>query len=202
MDLPGGARCSPSNAGVHVKFANPPPKGGALHLTSTVDHTTDRNHLRAQPPSKWTLCVVIVPSLTVPEHTAPQHPPHQDTREVCRRTPRSSRAPRGTETASCPGESTPEHTGEDAVAATATLHSREQANTISASRGRGVQVLINLRKRSSKSDERQPSPRRSQAARAHLSPLLHHSQGLSRAAASRFRIYRRHALSILAPYRT
>ena len=44
---------------------------------------------------------------------------------------------------------------------------------------RGVRVLINLRKRSSKSDERQPSPRRSQAARARLSPLLHHSQGLT-----------------------
>ena len=37
-------------------------------------------------------------------------------------------------------------------------------------------MLINLRKRSSKSDERHLSPRRSQAARARLSPLLRHSQ--------------------------
>ena len=67
---------------------------------------------------------------------------------------------------------------------------------------RGVRALINLRKRSSKSDERQPSPRRSQAARAHLSPLLHHSQGLSSAAASRFRLYRRHVFVHTSPYRT
>ena len=40
-------------------------------------------------------------------------------------------------------------------------------------------MLINLRKRSLKSDERQPSPRCSQAARARLWPLLHHSQGLT-----------------------
>ena len=36
-------------------------------------------------------------------------------------------------------------------------------------------MLINLRKQSSERDERQPSPRRSQAARARLSPLLRHS---------------------------
>ena len=156
------------------KFANPPPRGGALHLASTVDHKNDRSEsspcsasVEMEPVRGHRVIVEgscsassaprqHVPSATpraplatsvrraaaararasrsgsachepwcatASRHVAMCTPnastPHAKTRGRCRRTPRPSRAPKGAETTSCSGTSTPEHTGEDAVAATA-----------------------------------------------------------------------------------